>query len=37
LFAEILTAVEDAQLEATVTTPDDAMALVRQKFPLGQD
>jgi poly(A) polymerase len=33
-FAEILTAVEDAQLEGQLRTSGDAMQLVREKFPL---
>ena len=32
-FAEILTAVEDAQLEGQVTTKDQAMAWVRERYP----
>src|SRR5262249_35710668 len=35
-FKEILSAVEDAQLEGTIRTPDEAMALVRERFPLGR-
>jgi len=31
-FKEILKTVEDAQLEGTIATSDDAMALVREKF-----
>jgi poly(A) polymerase len=31
-FKEILHAVEEAQLEGTVGTPEEAMALVREKF-----
>jgi poly(A) polymerase len=34
LFSEILAAVEDAQLEGTILTAGEAMALVREKFPL---
>jgi poly(A) polymerase len=34
LFAEILTAVEDAQLDGAVASEEEAMALVREKFPL---
>ncbi len=33
-FAEILTAVEDAQLEGRLHTSEDAMRLVREKFPV---
>ena len=33
-FAEILTAVEDAQLEGQLRTSGDAMQLVRERFPL---
>jgi poly(A) polymerase len=33
-FKEILQAVEDAQLEGMITTADDAMAMVREKFGL---
>ncbi len=32
-FGEILTAVEDAQLEGTLTTREEALAFVRQRFP----
>jgi putative nucleotidyltransferase with HDIG domain len=32
-FSEILAAVEEAQLEGSVTTPEEAMALVRREFP----
>ena len=35
-FKQILTAVEDAQLDGAVTTEEEAMALVRERFPLGQ-
>jgi poly(A) polymerase len=35
-FKEILTAVEDAQLDGAVATEAEAMALVRGKFPLDQ-
>ena len=31
-FKQILQAVEDAQLEGAITTPDQAMSLVRDKF-----
>ncbi len=34
LFAEILTAVEDAQLEGAIGTKEEAMALARARFPL---
>lgn len=33
LFAEILTAVEDAQLEGRITTREEAIALVEKQFP----
>ena len=33
-FSQILTAVEDAQLEGQLHTCGDAMQLVREKFPL---
>jgi len=33
LFSKILEAVEDAQLEGRVTSPGEAMALVREQFP----
>jgi poly(A) polymerase len=33
LFKEMLQAAEDAQLEGAVTTPDQAMALIRERFP----
>jgi putative nucleotidyltransferase with HDIG domain len=32
-FKEMLHAVEDAQLEGTIGTPDDALRLVRERFP----
>ncbi|HKF49419.1 MAG TPA: CCA tRNA nucleotidyltransferase [Terracidiphilus sp.] len=32
-FKEMLQAVEDAQLEGTIATPEEAMALVRERFP----
>ena len=35
-FAEILTAVEDAQLEGRIFTPKAAIDLVRRSFPLGR-
>ncbi len=35
LFKEILSAVEDAQLEGTVSTAAEAQALVREHWPLG--
>jgi putative nucleotidyltransferase with HDIG domain len=31
-FSEILTAVEDAQLEGAITTPEEAMAFVRERY-----
>ena len=34
-FKEMLHAVEDAQLEGTIATPDEAMALVRERFNKG--
>ena len=34
-FSEILTAVEDAQLEGQLSTKEEAMAWVRTRFPLG--
>jgi poly(A) polymerase len=33
-FSEILTAVEDAQLEGRIHSTEEAMALVRERFPL---
>jgi putative nucleotidyltransferase with HDIG domain len=33
-FKEMLRAAEDAQLEGTVATPEDALKLVRERFPL---
>jgi hypothetical protein len=30
----MLDAVEDAQLEGTIATPAEALALLRQRFPL---
>jgi poly(A) polymerase len=33
-FSEILTAVEDAQLEGRIHSAEEAMALVRERFPL---
>ncbi len=33
-FREMLNAVEDAQLEGTITTAEDALKLVRERFPL---
>jgi len=35
MFARILAAVEDAQLEGRIETPEQAMALVRAHFPLS--
>ena len=32
-FKEMLRAVEDAQLEGTIGTPDEALQLVRERFP----
>ncbi len=34
LFAEVLSAVEDAQLEGAIKTPDEARELVSRKWPL---
>ncbi len=34
-FKEILHAIEEAQLEGTIATPEDAMDLVREKFGLA--
>jgi len=34
IFKEMLRAVEDAQLEGAITTPDEALALLRNRFPL---
>jgi poly(A) polymerase len=36
LFSQILTAVEDAQLEGAIGTEEEAMALVRERFPPSQ-
>ena len=33
-FKQILHAVEDAQLEGAISTSDEALALVRERFPL---
>jgi poly(A) polymerase len=33
-FAQILTAVEDAQLDGAIGSEEEAMALVREKFPM---
>ena len=33
-FSQILTAVEDAQLDGTISTPEQAQQLVRDNFPL---
>jgi poly(A) polymerase len=33
-FKEMLRTVEDAQLEGTIATADEALALVRERFPL---
>jgi poly(A) polymerase len=35
LFTEILAAVEDAQLEGAIATRDEALDLVRARFPIG--
>jgi poly(A) polymerase len=35
-FREMLRTAEDAQLEGTVKTAEEALALVRQRFPLGE-
>jgi poly(A) polymerase len=35
LFTEILAAVEDAQLEGAIATRDEALELVRARFPVG--
>jgi poly(A) polymerase len=34
-FKEMLRAVEDAQLEGTIGTSDEAMSLVKERFPLA--
>jgi poly(A) polymerase len=34
-FREMLRAVEDAQLEGTIATTEEAIKLVRERFPLG--
>jgi poly(A) polymerase len=34
-FREMLQAAEDAQLEGAISTPEEAMQLVRGKFPLA--
>ena len=34
-FSEILSAVEDAQLEGRLTAKDEVLAWVREKFPRG--
>ena len=36
LFAQILTAVEDAQLEGAIATEEEAMELVRQEWAPGR-
>jgi poly(A) polymerase len=33
-FKEMLHVVEDAQLEGTIGTPDEALRLVRERFPV---
>jgi poly(A) polymerase len=35
-FKEMLRAVEDAQLEGTIETPEDALRLVRERFGEGK-
>lgn len=35
-FKEMLQMVEDAQLEGAITTPEQAMALVRERFPMAK-
>jgi poly(A) polymerase len=35
LFTEILAAVEDAQLEGGIATRDEALELVRARYPIG--
>lgn len=37
LFSEILTAVEDGQLDGTLSDRDEALAWVRREWPLGGD
>jgi len=34
-FKEMLRSVEDAQLEGTVTTPDEALSLILERYPTG--
>jgi hypothetical protein len=34
LFSQILAAVEDAQLEGRISTSGQALAMVREEFPL---
>jgi poly(A) polymerase len=34
-FKQILRVVEDAQLDGTLSTPEEALQLVRERFPLG--
>jgi poly(A) polymerase len=36
-FKEMLRAMEDAQLEGTITTAEEAMRLVREKFPVSEN
>lgn len=36
-FKDMLTAVEDAQLEGTIATPEEAMQLVRERFGEAAD
>jgi poly(A) polymerase len=33
-FREMLRAAEDAQLDGAITTPAEALALIRERFPL---
>jgi poly(A) polymerase len=35
-FREMLRAAEDAQLEGTIATADEALKLVRERFPVGR-
>jgi poly(A) polymerase len=35
-FREMLRAAEDAQLEGTIATPEEALKLVRERFPVGK-
>jgi poly(A) polymerase len=36
IFKEMLRAVEDAQLEGAISTAEEAMNLVRERFPASQ-